>query len=78
MGFLKDIIGGAVKGVKSIVSNARLGQQAKAAGFIQPSAQSQQQAFIQANVAQSNNRLILFGLAILAGIGLIIAIFKRK
>lgn len=77
MGLFKDIVGGAIKGVKTIVQNARIGQQAKAAGFIQPSQQVQQQATIQASVAKSNN-LILIGVGLLTFIGILIAIFKKK
>lgn len=78
MGFLKDLVGGAVKGVKTLVANAKVGREAKAAGFLQPQIVQQQQAQQSAAVAKSNNVLLIIGASILALVVIIISIFKRK
>jgi len=77
MAFFKNIIGGVVKGISTIAQNAKIGRDAKAAGFIQPTVQAQQDAFIRANVATSQNQLLLLVGGIVVFIGVILAIFKK-
>lgn len=77
MPLLKNIIGGVVKGISTVVKNARVGRDAKAAGFIQPTAQGQQDAFIRANVATSQNQLLMLFGGLVVFIGIIFAIFKK-
>lgn len=76
--FIKKLIGGAVKGVKTLIKNAKVGRQATAAGFLQPQIVQQQKAETTAAVAKSNNVLLIVVLSVAAFITLIIAIFKRK
>lgn len=78
MGALKDIVGGAIKGVKNLVENAKIGKQATAAGFMAPSIVQQQQAQQTAAVAKSNNVILIVVASFVAFVLLIVAIFKRK
>jgi hypothetical protein len=78
MGFLKDIVGGAVKGIKTLVQNARVGAQAKAAGFIQPTAPVVTQATQTAAVAKSNNIILIVVGSVLAFITILTLLFKKK
>lgn len=78
MGALKDIVGGAIKGVKNLVENAKIGKQATAAGFMQPNIIKQQQAQQTAAVAKSNNVILIVVASFVAFVLLIVAIFKRK
>jgi len=78
MGFLKDIVGGAIKGVKSLVENAKVGKAATAAGFMQPSIVKQQVAQETAAVAKSNNVLLIVFASFIGFVLLLVAIFKRK
>ena len=78
MSFIKNLIGGAVKGVKTLVQNAKVGKQATAAGFLQPQIIKQQQAETTAAVAKSSNVILIVVLSVVAFITLLIAIFKRK
>jgi len=78
MSLIKDLIGGAVKGVKTLVQNAKVGKAATAAGFLQPQIVQQQKAETSAAVAKSSNVILIVVLSVVAFITLLIAIFKRK
>jgi len=78
MSFIKGLIGGAVKGVKTLVQNAKVGKAATAAGFLQPQIIKQQQAETSAAVAKNSNVILIVVLSVVAFITLLIAIFKRK
>lgn len=77
-GLSKNIIGGAIKGIKRIVANAKFGAQAKAAGFIQPTQQTQQMATTTAAVATSNNMLLIIIGVVMTVITVIALLFKKK
>lgn len=77
MPLFKNIIGSVVKGISTIAQNAKIGRDAKAAGFIQPTVQAQQEAMVRANVATSQNQLLYVFGGILVFIGIILAIFKK-
>jgi len=72
---IAKLAGVARKGIGQIVQNVRLGQQAKAGGFIQPTQQAQQAAQQSSAVASTQNRtLIIVG----SVVGLFVLIFALK
>jgi len=76
MGFFRDIVGGAVKGIKNLFDNARVGRDAKATGFVAPNYQQvqEQQNALLLKSAQSTgqNSLLVW---VLGGVGVLFALF---
>jgi len=70
--------GAAKRGIKQIIANNRLGNQAKASGFIQPSQATQQAAQQSSAVAQTQNRTLIIIGVVLGFFVLIFAFFKKK
>jgi hypothetical protein len=81
MSLVKDLIGGAVRGVKTLTHRARVGRQAIDAGFLQPRIVEQQQAQTAQAVAQTQSnlyRVVLIFVGAIAFFGILFSIIKRK
>lgn len=76
---MKELVQGAVRGVRTLVVNAKVGREARAAGFTNaPKIVQLQKAETTAAVSRNTNQVFIVVGAIIGFIVLIFAILKKK